>query len=62
MWFYWKAGVLKYLQQHHDLAAVRLHGSSSGAMVAVLAASGVDLERAAERAGEVFTEHGVHDR
>ncbi|KAL4452178.1 hypothetical protein ABPG75_007840 [Micractinium tetrahymenae] len=64
-WFYWKAGVLSFLQQqygHDALARVQLHGSSSGAMVAVLAACGVDLQRAAEHTAHVFDEQRVHDR
>lgn len=61
LWF-WSAGVLSYLQQQQDLAAVRLHGSSSGAIAAALAACDVPLELAAQRVAHVLAEHGVHDR
>ncbi|KAL4855050.1 Cyclin-C1-2 [Chlorella vulgaris] len=61
LWF-WSAGVLSYLQQQQDLAAVRLHGSSSGAIAAALAACDVPLELAAQRVTRVLAEHGVHDR
>lgn len=33
-----KAGVLKFLQQQHDLGAVVLRGASAGALIAVLTA------------------------
>lgn len=65
MWFYWKAGVLSFLQQqygHEALSRVQLHGSSSGAMVAVLAACGVDLRQAAEHTTRVLQEQRVCDR
>jgi predicted acylesterase/phospholipase RssA len=62
MWFFWQAGVCSFLQRHHDLGAVPLHGSSSGAIVAALAASGVDLRRAARRAAEAFAEQRLHER
>lgn len=62
MWFYWKAGVLSYLQQHHDLSSIQLHGASSGAIVAVLAACDVDLLQAARRTVAVMQAHGAHDR
>lgn len=54
--------MLQYLQRHHDLSGVLLRGSSSGAVVAALAASGVDLGGAAARAGELLLAHGVYDR
>lgn len=65
MWFYWKAGALSFLQQQYGydvLSRVQLHGSSSGAMVAVLAACGVDLQRAAEHTARVLQEQRVQDR
>ena len=65
MWFYWKAGVLSFLQQQYGseaLSRVQLHGSSSGAMVAVLAACGEDLRRSAEHTARVLQEQRVQDR
>ncbi len=62
MWWFWKVGAVHYLQQHYDLSRVQLHGSSSGAIVAVLAACGVDLRRAAQHTAQVLEEHRVRDR
>ena len=55
-------GALDYLQQHYDLSRVQLHGSSSGALAAVLAASGVDLRHAVQHTARALEEHRVHDR
>lgn len=62
MWWFWKVGAVHHLQQHYDLSRVQLHGSSSGAIVAVLAACGVDLSSAAQHTAQVLEEHRVHDR
>lgn len=61
-WWFWKIGAVHYLQQHYDLSRVQLHGSSSGAIVAVLAACGVDLRHASLHTARVLEEHRVHDR
>lgn len=62
MWWFWQVGALHHLQQHYDLTAVQLHGSSSGAVVAVLAACGVDALVAAQRVVREFEQRRVHDR
>ena len=62
MWWFWKVGAVHHLQQNYDLSRVQLHGSSSGAIVAVLAACGVDLSSAAQHTAQVLEEHRVHDR
>ncbi|PRW45375.1 Patatin-like phospholipase domain-containing 1 [Chlorella sorokiniana] len=62
MWFFWKIGAVHYLQNNHDLSRVQLHGSSSGAIVAVLAACGVNLQQAALHTAQVLEEHRVRDR
>jgi len=57
-----KAGVLKYLMQHHDLSSLRLRGASAGALIVALAACEVDIDRAVERAHELAVEYGVYRR
>lgn len=57
-----KAGVLKYLMHHHEMHAVRLRGTSAGALIATLAACNVDLDRAVSAAHDLAQERGVYDR
>ncbi|GAB4818121.1 hypothetical protein N2152v2_005167 [Parachlorella kessleri] len=62
IFFFWKAGVLKYLTQHHDLSSLKLRGASAGALIVALAACEVDIDRAVERAHELAVEYGVYSR
>ncbi len=48
-------GVVKYLQQHFDLARVQLRGASAGGLVACLCACSVDPERAVRYAPGLCT-------
>lgn len=52
-----RAGVLKVLSQHYDLASTPIIASSSGALVSAMAVSGVDMDAAAERAVELSREY-----
>lgn len=56
------AGVLHGLSKRHDLSQVPLLGSSSGAVVTALAASGACLEGAATRATDLFHELDIARR
>lgn len=59
-WF-WQAGFVSALREL-DLSACSLSGVSAGALTAVLAASGADLEAAVERAHGLSVDAGVYRR
>eukprot|EP01023_Acetabularia_acetabulum_P045379 TRINITY_DN4597_c0_g1_i1.p1 TRINITY_DN4597_c0_g1~~TRINITY_DN4597_c0_g1_i1.p1 ORF type:complete len:302 (+),score=26.67 TRINITY_DN4597_c0_g1_i1:91-996(+) len=62
IYFFWQLGVAKYLQNIVDLNQISITGASSGALVAGLVGSGVDLDTAVESAYQLSMDNNIWDR
>lgn len=62
VYFFWQLGAWKYLQRQMDLTTVPMVGASAGALIAVLAACGVDPDLCLERAYQLSVEHQIWER
>jgi hypothetical protein len=60
--FFWYLGVLKYMIAYYDLSKCTLIGASAGGLACVLAASGVDLDRAVREAYRLSVDNDVFER
>jgi len=55
-------GVVKYIQENFDLSKLSIHGASAGALIAVLAVCGVNLDNAVRAAYRLSEENEVWTR
>jgi hypothetical protein len=62
IFFFWQLGAVKYLAEHYDLSKVSMAGASAGSFISVLAACGVDADRAVETAYAMSLEHDIYSR
>jgi predicted acylesterase/phospholipase RssA len=62
IFFFWQLGAVKYLAEHYDLSKVSMAGASAGSFISVLAACGVDADRAVETAYAMSLEHDIWSR
>lgn len=60
--FFWYLGVLKYMMAYYDLSRCTLVGASAGGLACVLAACGVDLDRAVREAFRLSVDNAVFER